>query len=245
MQDMINIAIVEDVKADSNMLVSHLEKWSRDVDEQLCITVYGCALDFLVAYKSQFDIIFLDIGMPDKNGVDIAKTIRKSDSKVIIVFTTTMKQYAINGYEVNALDFVQKPIVYERFLFSMQKCFECLKADINNSKFITIQIPENTFQIDINSIVYIESFGHNIKYHLVNGQTIKKRATLCEAEKKLPEKQFARCGVSYLVNLRYVKKIEGDYIKVYGTELKITRSKSAEFRKAFVNYFSNSVGTYE
>lgn len=237
---MINIAIVEDTESDSDMLVFYLNQWGESIGEQLYISTYCCALDFLTNLKNQFDLIFLDIKMPDKNGIDVAKTIRKNDDNVIIVFTTTMKQYALNGYEVDALDFILKPISYERFCALMRKCLGRLAKNKTDSKFIAIHVPDGTFQIDINSIVFVESLGHNVIYHLVNGQTLKKRSTLNEEEKQLPEIQFARCNVSYLVNLKFVQKIEGEYVKIYGGALKITRSRNSEFRKAFVNYFSNT-----
>lgn len=232
---MIHIAVVEDSLQDAQRMGEYLSQWESSEGEAVQVSTYSCAWEFLSAFKSQFDIIFLDIMLPDKNGVDVAKTIRKTDDSVIIVFTTNMKQYAINGYEVNALDFVLKPIRYNRFLLLMKKCLSRIQRD---SSRVTFRVPGTTYNIDVDDIVFVESSGHSVIYNLRSGQTIRKRATLGEVEKLLPAAQFSRCSVSFLINLKYVKSIEGEYVVVNDMQIKMTRSKSRDFRKAFVGYYS-------
>lgn len=232
---MVKIAIVEDSLSDANRMQEYLERWRASEGEEIQVSIYQRAWDFLSSFNGQFDIIFLDIMLPDKNGVDTAKCIRKVDESVIIVFTTNMKQYAINGYEVNALDFVLKPIRYNRFVLLMKKCVSRIQRDANRIQF---RVPGTTYSIDVDDIVFVESNGHSVIYNLRNGQTIKKRATLGEVEKQLPVEQFARCSVSFLINLKYVDSIEGEFVIVNDTKLKLTRSKNREFRKAFVGYYS-------
>lgn len=128
---MVKIAIVEDSLSDANRMQEYLERWRASEGEEIQVSIFQRAWDFLSSFNGQFDIIFLDIMLPDKNGVDTAKCIRKVDESVIIVFTTNMKQYAINGYEVNALDFVLKPIRYNRFELLMKKCISRIQRDSN------------------------------------------------------------------------------------------------------------------
>lgn len=232
---MISIAVVEDSLPDAERMKDYIEQWGKTGTEDVQVSTYNCAWDFLNIFKGQFDIILLDIMLPDKNGVDTAKLIRKEDDTVIIVFTTNMKQYAINGYEVNALDFVLKPISYNRFTLLMKKCMARLQRNTNR---IVFRVPGSTYSIAADDILYVESSGHLVIYYLRDRQTIKKRTTLGEVEKLLPTTQFSRCGVSYLINLKYVKSIEGDFVVVNDARLKLTRSKNREFRKAFVNYYS-------
>ena len=232
---MISIAIVEDSLSDAQRMREHLEKWAKAEGEEVQIFEYSYARDFLTAYKGQFHIIFLDIMLPDRTGLETAKSIRKMDESVIIVFTTSMKQYAINGYEVDALDFMLKPVGYNRCALVMKKCMTRIQR---NTDSIVFHVPGSTYNIDVNEIVYVESCCHSVTYNMRNGQTIKKRTTLNEVEKLLPESQFSRCSVSFLVNLKYVKGIEGEYAVVNDTRIKLTRSKSRDFRKAFVAYYS-------
>lgn len=232
---MIHIAIVEDSPSDAKQMRDFIEHWKDAEGEDVVISEYHCACDILTEFSGQYDIIFMDIMLPDKSGMDAAKSIRSMDSSVLLVFTTSMKQYAINGYEVEALDFVLKPIHYSRFERLMKKCMNRLSR---KAEHVVLRVPGTTYSIEVDDIAYAESSGHSVIFHLLNGQSIQKRMTLGETEEQLPAAQFARCGVSFLVNLKYVRYIEGEYVTVNDTKLKITRSKSREFRKAFVEFYS-------
>lgn len=234
---MIKIAIVEDSATDAERLQSYIDRWKNEKEEIVQVTVFKSSLDFLEKIKDSYDIIFLDIVLPDKNGVDVAKEIRKVNTVAIIVFTTNMMQYAINGYEVNALDFILKPIAYVRFAMLMNKCLLRIKS-ISDRPTITCRIPGSTYCLNLSDICYVEVRGHNVLIYLVDGKVIEQRNKLCEIEKIFPINQFVRCSISYLVNLQYVDKISGDFVYVNGNALKITRSKNRTFRESFVNYYS-------
>lgn len=233
---MLTIAIVEDSLNDAEQLQNYIEKWKGMIDEGVQVSVYNCALDFLSVFKGQFDIVFLDIMLPDKDGVSIAKSIRKIDPYVILVFTTNMRQYAINGYEVEALDFMLKPISYPRFTMLMKKCMVRHKARIE--KGVVLKIPGTTYCLNIEDICFVEVQIHDVIYTLSNGDKIRQRGTMSEVEKMLPASQFSRCSISHLVNLRHVERINGEYVVVSGEELKITRGKNKEFRAALSRYYS-------
>lgn len=233
---MLTIAIVEDSSYDAEQLQNYIETWKEMIDEGVQVSVYNCALDFLSAFKGQFDVVFLDIMLPDKDGVSIAKAIRKIDPYVILVFTTSMRQYAINGYEVEALDFMLKPISYPRFTMLMKKCMVRHKARME--KGIVLKIPGTTYRVNVEDICYVEVQIHDVIYNLSSGDKIRQRATMSDVEKILPDSQFSRCSISHLVNLRHVEKISGEYVVVNREELKITRSKNKEFRAALSRYYS-------
>lgn len=232
---MLNIAIVEDSLPDLERMDTYIKQWKDAENEHVSVTRYTRAWDFLNEFKGQFHLILLDIMLPDKNGVDTAKCIRQTDQNVVIVFTTSMKQYAINGYEVDALDFILKPISYGRFALMMKKAM--IRA-ARATEQVLVRIPGSTLKMDVDSILYVESEGHSVIFHMSDDQDIKKRMSLSDVEKLLPEIQFSRCAVSYLINLKYVKRIEGDFVLVDNAKVKMTRSKNREFRKAFVSYYS-------
>lgn len=233
---MIKIAIVEDSVRDAEQLKAFVNRWKDEKEAIVDVDVFKCALDYMENIKNAYDIVFLDIMLPDKNGVYIAKAIRKVDTVAIIVFTTNMAQYAINGYEVDAIDFILKPIAYARFAMLMNKCRARIEA--MSGKHIVCRIPGSTYCLNVSDICYVEVRGHNILIYLLNNKVIEQRSTLYEIEQLLPMDRFARCSVSYLVNLQYVDRINGDFVMVNGMSLKMTRSKNKTFREKLVNYHS-------
>ena len=115
---MLNIAIVEDEENYRNILYEYLKRYEQENNEEVQISVFADGDEIVENYSAKYDIILMDIEMQFMNGMDAAKKIRESDREVIIIFITNMVQYAIQGYEVDALDYVLKPISY--FAFSQK-----------------------------------------------------------------------------------------------------------------------------
>ena len=107
---LLRIAIVEDEKKAQDTLRGYLERFGKENDITFLIDVYGTPVMLLDQYKAEYNIIFLDIQMPDINGMDAARRIRAIDSSVVLIFVTSLTQYAIEGYEVEALDYIVKPV---------------------------------------------------------------------------------------------------------------------------------------
>ena len=118
---MIRIAIVEDDQSADDQLTACLEKLSLQSKEVFDLSHYPDAQQFLFAFHSQFDLIFMDIEMPNMDGLSAARRMREIDSNVALVFVTNLARYAINGYEVSALDYILKPLDYDAFYLKMQK----------------------------------------------------------------------------------------------------------------------------
>ncbi|CDF79237.1 two-component system response regulator, LytTR f amily [Formosa agariphila KMM 3901] len=162
-------------------------------------------LDALKLLKTEhIDLIFLDIQMPDLKGTDFAKLI-PAETKVI--FTTAYSEYAIQGFELNALDYLLKPITFERFLKAVNK----LKADvveIPKSESITVKSGYDLHKIKLADINYIESDSEYVVFHLDN-RKIMSYQTLKSLEKSLPEALFIRVHRSYIVNKQHVTGLKG------------------------------------
>ena len=107
---MIKIAMVDDEIGSMQDVTHMLSDYFEKRDEEVQISKYSNSLEFLSKYKAQFDVIIIDIAMPGINGLEMSKKIREVDNTVIMVFLTSMKQFAINGYEVNAVGFIVKPV---------------------------------------------------------------------------------------------------------------------------------------
>lgn len=116
-----NIAIIEDEEEALARIRGYLERFSSESGESFRIVVYGNAIDFLEKYKPNYDIVFMDIKLPNMDGMEAAKKLRALDRFVALVFVTNMKQFAVKGYEVDALDFIVKPVKYPDFVLKLQR----------------------------------------------------------------------------------------------------------------------------
>lgn len=162
---MIRIAVVEDNQEYSDRLVQYLNKFAEENERRFEITVFHDGMDLMKIYKSSWDIIFMDIEMPLLDGMAAAKEIRKSDPVVIIIFVTQMAQYAVKGYEVDAMDFILKPVNYFPFTVKLQKALSI----IENRKQDVVFLPMTgvTKRVPVDDILYIEVADHQLHFHMV------------------------------------------------------------------------------
>lgn len=123
-----NVAIVEDEAESSELLRAFLERFEKEAKVSLSVSSFADGMDFISDYTPKYDLVLLDIDMPHLNGLAAAKKLRKMDDDVLIVFVTNLAQYAIRGYEVEALDFLVKPVDYTAFAAMMHKAQRYLHA---------------------------------------------------------------------------------------------------------------------
>lgn len=150
------------------------------------------------------DIVFLDIQMPELKGTDFAKLIPEGTR---FIFTTAYSEYALEGYDLNALDYLLKPITYERFLQAVVKIKESTTEIINES--ITIKSGYDLHKIKLNDIIYIESDSEYVNFHLSTGKKIMSYQSLKSLEKSLPNEIFMRVHRSYMINKASVTALKG------------------------------------
>jgi len=231
---MLSIAVVDDEKAFSNQLSQMLRRWGDAHGEKLAITCFEDGLDIADNFKSRWDIIFLDIQMKLMDGLETARAIRRLDSEVVLIFVTTMAQYAINGYEVDAFDYILKPLSYPQFELRMNKAAREVEKKKKHS-YVYLKKYSDTVKISTDDILYIEVVGHTLRYVTV-GETYEQRQPIGEAEKALAGLPFARCSLSFLVNLKRIDRVSGDSLFVGGHELPISRNRKKEFLQVFSDY---------
>lgn len=202
-----NIAIVEDEKEYSDTVKEYLLRFAEENATSFCVTVFNNAVNLLTNYSGKYDVIFLDIRMPYINGMDAARRLRELDEKVIVIFITSLAQYAIKGYEVNALDFILKPVTYGEFAMKFTRAYKKLKQ--KESRFIVVPTERGMAKLDPEDIAYCEVIGHNITFYTADGD-YKQYIALKTVEQKLAAYPFARCNNCYLVNLRYCTALDSD-----------------------------------
>lgn len=231
---MIKIAIVEDNEIEAQQLLSCLQHYEKECKQTFQIDLFNDAKAFLDSYNVNFDIIFFDIEMPGINGMKAAFKLREFDKNVIIIFVTNMAKFAIKAYEVNALDYILKPVKYEKLLFKIQKAIEIVKA--NSESELTIMNKGNITRLSAKNIIYIEVEGHLLTYHTTNGKIIG-QGSLSSIEQELKARNFMRCNSCYLVNPRFIESIKGfDLFMMNGDCLKISQPKKKVFMQEMTQW---------
>lgn len=230
---MIRIAIVDDEQQERDNLLCFFERLQKRLNEEIDVRPFTSGEQFLFEEDWNFDLICLDIDMNGRDGIETAREIRKKDAEVIIMFITNMAQMAICGYEVQALDFILKPVNYYSFEMKVHNAFDI----INNrkSRNIIINTAGSVVKISTNDLYYAEVEGHYLSYHTRDG-VYKQKVSLKELEDRLEGLSFKRCNNCYLVNLKYVDCVNKDELRIDGTWLKISRPRKREFLQSLANY---------
>ena len=227
---MIRIAIVEDTAFDRQVLQDCLREYGQETGTQLQITEFTGGSAFLEQDPDELDLIFMDIMMDGMDGLTTARKLRRRDSRVLLVFVTSMVQYAVQGYSVDAMDFIVKPVTYT----GLKLCMDRAVRRLNETAPVRLRFTnrEGTHSVDASEICYIESLEHKIVVHTQQG-TIASDMSLAAAEKMVKALPFFRCHVSYLVNLRYVDRVNGNDVWVNGDRLAISRYRRKDFLEAW------------
>lgn len=229
-----NIAVVDDNLNDRKMILDYLSQFFNESGGDYTTSTFEDGVSFLKDYSFSYDFIIFDIDMPQMSGIDTAKELRKKDSNVTIMFVTNMPQYALEGYSVEAVDYVLKPLSYPDFRLKMKKATRYILR--NSVKKVTINTTEEgLITVDSSDIYYVESKLHYIYYHTKKG-IYKMRAKLTEVEDILLPYHFARSGGSFLINLAYLEKIDGNEIVVADETLPLSRRMKASLMSAFTKY---------
>ena len=184
---------------------------------------------FEVANQQKIDIFFLDINLPDISGLSLAKTVSQN-SKVI--FTTAYREYAVDGFNLQAVDYLLKPIAFDRFLQAINTYFKGIPLVQNGAKieevqikndFIFVRSDRKMLKINFDEILYVESLSDYIKIHLV-GAVVTTRETISNIETKLPVKNFLRIHRSYIVNLNKAALYTNEFVEIGKNAIPISRT---------------------
>ena len=215
------IAIVEDEELYVKELQEYLKRYEQEFGEKFDIVVYRDGDSIVNQYKAQFDIILMDIQMKFVDGMTAAEEIRQIDPKVGIIFITNMIEYAVRGYEVDALAYILKPVNYFQFSQKLKKALGKVKDSQDHC--ITISVKGGVHKIALEKLLYVESQGHTLNYYLED-RLISNRENLSNIESILAEYGFYRINKGCLVNLKYVDTVIDGNCIINGISLPISRS---------------------
>ena len=166
------------------------------------------------------DLIFLDINMPDLTGLDFAQVV---GNKSLIVFTTAYPEYALQGFELSALDYLLKPIAFGRFLQAANKAYERLSSDAKKSPFVFVKDGYDWVRINLEELHYVESEGNYLTFQETGKKTLT-RMTIGEAVGMLPTDQFMRVHKSFIVALDRIEKIERHQLTIGKVQVPLSGS---------------------
>lgn len=223
---MISIALVEDDKFYVEQIREYIGKYGEESGRDFQVTVFSDGEDITEDYKSEFDIIFMDIQMRFMDGMTAATKIREKDHKVVIIFLTNMVSYAVKGYEVEALDYIVKPVSYSVFAQKLARAAERIRD--REVHYIVIPVPGGSRRVDVSRIYYIESRSHTMFYHTKDG-ILESKGRMEDLENELASFGFFRSNKGYLVNMNHVEGVTDGCCIIAGDKLPVSRRRKAEF----------------
>lgn len=215
--------ILEDEPPAARVLLRYLQEYP----EWTCLGVHHAPPSAIAALESQQpDLLFLDIQLPGISGLNV---LRQLQQPPLVIFTTAYPQYAVEGFELAALDYLLKPISPERFQKAMERALERLEQERIVEKsgqgtgFLSIRADRKVYRLPFQRILFLQALDDYVKIISTEGSLLPK-ITLSQLEQKLPSKQFLRIHRSYIVNLAYVQNYDQQEIGIAERKLPIGKS---------------------
>lgn len=221
----INCLIVDDEHSSQRVLQYFIRETDALQLKQTCNNASE-AFKYLELH-TDIDLIFLDINMPNQSGLDLYKSLINPPA---VIFTTAYPQYAVEGFEVNATDYLLKPIAYERFLTALHKVIPSNNNENLGPEFIILKENKALHKVYFKDILFAEAFGDYVKVQLSN-KLIITHSTFSGFLKQLP-KQFVRTHKSYSINLNKLHQLSGNQITVDSYKIPIGQTYKTEVLKA-------------
>lgn len=220
----ISCLIVDDEAIAREVIATHLSKLNN-------ITIVASCSNAIEAFQyintHDIDLVFLDINMPEISGISFAKSI---NSNIKVIFTTAYRDYAVEGFELRAVDYLLKPISFDRLLKAINTYFDVHQSSnvtviesTNNNNFIFVRSERVMVKIEFSDIAYIESYSDYLKIHLQH-KTIVTRETISAIEAKLPKDQFVRIHRSYIIAISCIESYTNEHVNILNKTLTISRS---------------------
>lgn len=230
---MLKIAICDDEISFQKILQEQIETYYGLLEVE--ISEFSSGVELVNSFKKsplEFQLIFMDIEMPDMDGIRASKGIRKMNQNIPIIFLTSHTEFAMEGYEVDAFRFLEKPLKIDKLIKTLQD-YERLR--LLDSK-IELQAGDRIVLVNWTEIQYIQSENVYINVYL-EGTKYLIRKKLSDVQEQMPKQTFFKPHRSYLINLRFVKSFDGKKILMNnGNAIPLSRNKRDEFKTSMMNY---------
>ncbi len=227
---------------DEPLAIEILESFVQRIDSlELVGTCTNGVKAFDILRTEQVDLLFLDIQMPKLTGIEFLKVLNPSPK---VIFTTAYREYAVESYELNVVDYLLKPIAFDRFLMAINKVIEPNAAadespqdlagtsSVEQDAYLFLKSDRKMVKVYLKDIAYIESLKDYVRVRTITGNEVISLQKISYLEKKLPSDCFMRVHKSYLISLRKIEAFSATTIEIGGKEVPIGRSYKSEVMKA-------------
>lgn len=231
------IAVIEDKKPHRDLLVHYLEEWRRGQERSVTVEAFGSGESFWFRYEEErdYDVLILDIQMPGINGMELARRVREADGDIVIVFATGVSDYLEEGYEVEALHYLVKPLSQEK----LERCMEKALKRRRQERFVTVHGGEGILKISQERINYVEARGRGCCVGRVKvPEELEVRESLSEMESLLEPEEFMKCHRSYLCSIGNIRRIDRGSVEFDdGSSIPVSRRLYQQVNRRFMAYF--------
>lgn len=232
------VAIVDDEQAQRDTLKAYLGRFSAESGFRFDVDTFPSGDALLADYHLIYDIILFDVDMPGTNGINTARQVREMDENVTILFITNMAQYAINAFEVEAVDYIIKPIEYYDFAMKFRRAVK--RAIRRSNRELTLDTVDGIRRVRVPDVVYVEAYDHYLTYHMKEKSTgttkIEVRGNIGEHEALLKPYSFCRVHKSFLINLAHVEVIRTSEVVLDGVALPIGRRYKKDLMEKYMQF---------
>ena len=237
---MVNLVICDDEPSARSLICKYVERFSEESGETFAITQFKNGEDLLHDYPVNCDIILIDILMDMLNGIETAARLRQIDKDVCIIFITQTPQYALNAYKVHALGYLTKPVSYQDLCYELNEALR--RLSVNKDEYIILKNQSETIKLNIRDIVFVEAQNHKLRFVMSNNEVHYYYGKLVDIEQQLENKYYFRCHRAYLLNLRWLNRVEGnDAILATGYTVPVSKSRRNELIQHLTDYLGNQL----
>ena len=235
----VRVALADDDAAIRELFAEYIERYNTEYGVQLTLHTYTSGVQLLSQLNNAtFDVIFLDIDMPGTNGMNTARELRSSHNRTIadvaIIFVTNLTQYALQGYEVQAMDYIVKPLSYFDFALKITRIIKAVRGKA--SAVIALETTDGLRSVDVHDITYLEARDHYVFAHTVHDYTYKMRESITNISQRLERYGFLRVHKSFTVNMCHIEALLSSVVMCYGDEIPVGRSYKKNVQPAYLAF---------
>lgn len=234
-----NIGICDDLCSDLVLLEKYIFHYMNTQSIDCTISKFESGENLLADLKNkQYDILFLDIYMEGKNGIETARIIRDAGLECIIIFTTTSPDHALDGFEVGAVHYLMKPLNYENVKSGLERCKQVFAQ---SRQYIEVKSGRTNTRILLNDLIFAEVYSNTLLIH-TPFKEVKTYVSLDEFMKLLPTENFLRCHRSYVVNMNFIaSQDDSDFVLKDGVRIPIPKKDRQLMRQKYSDYLFSTI----